>query len=177
MKKSFFLILLVIATTVASAQRARLNAYGAYVFDDKFDSYYDPYNYYNGKINGGGQWGLGIEYMLQPKYCLEVMWIHQSTHAPTYYWDGTTTINEKYSNFDLNIDYALIGGDGHFQAPDVTFCRENIRERLVTLQVLRRRRPAPGNASRAVRDSEPARLSPRLSARRFRDEPARNPAS
>lgn len=104
-------------TILSSAQKVRLNAYGAYVFDDKFDSYYDQYNYYNGKINGGFQGGLGIEYMIQPRYCVEVMWIHQGTQAPTNYWDGSAVVSEKHTDFDLKLDYILVGGEGHFQKP------------------------------------------------------------
>jgi hypothetical protein len=117
MKKLSFLTFMVAMSLSALSQKARLNAYGAYVFDDSYDSYYDPYNYYNGKIMGGFQGGVGLEYMLQPRYCLEVMWQHQSTHAPTNYWDGNATLREKYTNFDINLDYVLIGGDGHVEKP------------------------------------------------------------
>lgn len=125
MKKLVSLIVLAWITSSAFSQttqsgagsRFRLNVYSAYVFDDKFDSYYDPYNYYNGHINGGYQWGLGAEFMVQPRYCVEFMWQHQSTHAPTYYWDGASTLHEKYVDFKLNLDYFLIGGEGHVQAP------------------------------------------------------------
>src|SRR5262249_19200137 len=95
----------------------RLNVYTAYVFDDRFDSYFDPHNYYNGTLNGGFQWGLGAEFMLQPHYCIELLWQHQSTHAPTNYWDGTSTLREKFTNFKVNMDYFLIGGEGHARQP------------------------------------------------------------
>jgi len=118
MKKLFVTVILSAATTVLLAQKARLNAYGMYVFDDKFDSYYDPYNYYNGTLKGSFQYGLGAEFMVSPRNCIELMWQHQSTTAPTeYLYNGTITTQVKHSTFDVNIDYALIGGDGHFQQP------------------------------------------------------------
>lgn len=117
MKKIFLLVCLMAITMVLFAQKIRLNAYGSYVFDDKFDSYYDQYNYYNGKIKGGFQGGVSAEYMIQPKYCVELMWMHQTTTAPTYYWDGSAVISEKFTDFDVDFDYIMIGGEGHYQKP------------------------------------------------------------
>src|SRR5438045_543785 len=123
MKKIILLVLLASTTAISFAQNSftrhtRLNAYGNYVFPDKFDSYYDAYNYYNGTINGSFQGGLGLEFMASERNCFELMWQHQSTHAPTYYLDnGTVGVREKYTNFDLNIDYLMIGSDGHIQKP------------------------------------------------------------
>jgi hypothetical protein len=118
MKKVFLASILVVLTLMATAQHVRLNAYGMYVFPDQFDSYYDPYNYYNGTINGSFQGGLGLEFMRSERNCIELMWQHQSTHAPTYYLDnGAVGQRENYTNFDLNIDYLMIGSDGHIQKP------------------------------------------------------------
>jgi hypothetical protein len=119
MKKFFVTIILSAATTVLLAQKARLNAYGMYVFDDKFDSYYDQYHYYNGTLKGSFQYGLGAEFMVSPHNCIELMWQHQGTTAPTEYIDiGGITSNLKQTTFDVNIDYALIGGDRHFAPPN-----------------------------------------------------------
>jgi hypothetical protein len=60
----FFMSVLLGATSL-QAQDIRANLYGAYVFDDKIDSYYSSSNYYEGKIKGGLQWGGGIEYMVR----------------------------------------------------------------------------------------------------------------
>jgi hypothetical protein len=116
MKKIFLIILSAAIAIGASAQKARLNAYGMYVFDDKFDSYYDQYNYYNGTLNGSFQYGAGVEFMVKPHNCIELMWQHQSTTAPTTYLGGIGN-TLKTTNFDINIDYLLIGGDGHIQKP------------------------------------------------------------
>ena len=117
MKKILVTVLLASVTTVLLAQsKARLNAYGMYVFDDKFDSYYDPYNYYNGTLKGSFQYGLGAEFMVSPHNCIELMWQHQGTTAPTEYIGGVAS-TLKHTTFDVNIDYAMIGGDRHFAPP------------------------------------------------------------
>jgi hypothetical protein len=123
MKKFFLLGLLVTVTLVSFAQNsftqhARLNAYGTYVFPDGFDSYYSNTSYYNGTIDGSFQGGVGLEYMASERNSFEIMWQHQSTHAPTYYLDYSSFgPDEKHTNFDLSIDYVTIGSDGHIQKP------------------------------------------------------------
>jgi len=117
MKKIFFVVISILITVIAFGQveqHARLNAYGMYSFQDKFDSYYDSYNYYNGQINAAFQGGLGIEYMAMPHTCVELMWLHQSTNAPTTYQEGVGN-GVKTTNFSLNMDYLLIGSDAHVQ--------------------------------------------------------------
>src|SRR5437870_1978984 len=63
----------------------RINIYGIYTFDDSFSSSYDTYNYYEGKIKGGMQFGAGIEFMVKHTYGVELLWIGQNTKAPTTY--------------------------------------------------------------------------------------------
>jgi hypothetical protein len=121
MKKIFFLLLLTGIAGMVHAQspqpeKARINGYANYVFDDKFDSYYDAYNYYNGKIKGGFQWGIGAEFMLKPMYGLELMYLNQSTTAPTTYQGGIGS-TLKTENFDMNIGYLLLGGNRYLQKP------------------------------------------------------------
>lgn len=93
------------------AQEFRINLYSAYAFDDKFDSYYSNTNYYQGKIKGGLQWGGGIEYMLRPEYGVELLYLRQSTHAPTTY--STGVITARQTEFDLGVNYILLGGSRH----------------------------------------------------------------
>lgn len=112
MKKTSFLFLLAAITIQVSAQKARLNGYASYVFDDSFSSYYDSYNYYSGKVSGGFQWGLGIEYLLQPHYGIELMYFGQDANAPTSYQEGQASIG-KNTNFNLHLNYILLGGNRH----------------------------------------------------------------
>lgn len=48
--KTILAVLLLAIVAPAMSQGVRVNAYGGYVFDDNVDSYYDPSNYYEGKI-------------------------------------------------------------------------------------------------------------------------------
>lgn len=109
------LMCLIIVSSI-KAQEKRINLYGGYVFDDKFDSYYDAYNYYNGKIKGGFQYGGGIEFMIRPDYGVELLYIGQSTTAPTTYYDYYSLIEGvKTSTFDVNLNYAMLAGSSHVQ--------------------------------------------------------------
>jgi hypothetical protein len=112
MKKTSILFLLAFITMHVSAQKARLNGYGSYVFDDSFSSYYDNYNYYSGKISGGFQWGVGLEYLMQPHYGIELIYFGQSATAPTSYQEGQASLG-KNTNFDLHLNYILLGFNRH----------------------------------------------------------------
>ena len=59
-------ILIAGLTTMATAQHARINLYGSYVFDDKINNNYSSTSYTNATINGGFQYGIGAEFMVQP---------------------------------------------------------------------------------------------------------------
>jgi hypothetical protein len=109
--KTIFSILAVWALAQGQAvyaQKININLYGAYVFDDKFDSYYSSSSYYEGKIKGGLQWGGGIEYMVQPEYGVELLYLRQSTNAPTTYATSIVTAGE--TDFDLGLNYILLAG-------------------------------------------------------------------
>ena len=102
------LIFLCMATV---AQDIRVNAYGSYVFDDKVDSYYDNTSYYNGKINGGFQWGAGIELLPRAVQGIELLYIRQDTKAPiTYFRNGI-----KNTTFDLGLNYIMLGSNRYFR--------------------------------------------------------------
>lgn len=98
--------------TLSTAQNVRFNAYAAYVFDDNVDSYYDPYNYYRGRINGGFQWGGGLEFMVDQTKGIELKYLRRDAVAPMeYYKDGAV----RYKDFDLAMNYILIGGSNYFK--------------------------------------------------------------
>lgn len=104
------LLLAGIAVT-AAAQGVRLNGYSSYVFDDKVDSYYDPYNYYNGTIKGGYSWGVGAEFLAAPTKGIELKYLHRSTTAPMEYYKNTL----QTATFDVGLNYILIGGNNYFK--------------------------------------------------------------
>jgi opacity protein-like surface antigen len=98
-------------TGMAFAQNIRMNGYAAYVFDDKVDSYYDPNNYYNGRIDGGFQWGAGLEYMVSHSKGIEIKYLRRDCTAPMeYYKNGI-----QHKTFDVAMNYILIGGSNYFQ--------------------------------------------------------------
>lgn len=110
---SFALLLSTFVSNIAYAQGGiNLNLYGAYVFDDKFDTYYTSSQYYEGKIKGGFQWGIGAEYLIQPEYGIELFYLRQDTNAPTRYngvFGGDGDVN-----LDLAINYILLAPTKHF---------------------------------------------------------------
>jgi hypothetical protein len=115
MKKTFILLhIAMIGLSInLSAQSTRLNVYGSYIFDDAVDSYYDQNSYYKGKVEGGFQWGVGVEFMRNRAMGLELTYLHQSTTAPfTYYKNGVKT-----TIFDLKLNYIMLGGNRYFGQP------------------------------------------------------------
>ncbi len=100
-----------IMSSFVNAQKVKFNAYSAYVFDDRVDSYYDANNYYDGKIQGGYQWGLGIEYMVHATKGIELRYLRQDTKAPMNYYDDGV----QFKDFELGLNYILIGGSNYFK--------------------------------------------------------------
>lgn len=115
MRLIFLVTMLTISLQIASAQQTptkfRINALAGYVFDDSFDSYYDPNSYYDGVLKGGFQWGVGFEYMVREVYGVELLYYRQDTKAPvTYFQNGI-----KDTDFDLGVNYILLGGNRYFK--------------------------------------------------------------
>jgi len=100
----------------ASAQTTRLNGYAMYVFDDKFDSYYDNSNYYQGKFKGGLQWGAGLEYLPHPSSGVELIYLNQKTTAlTTYAYTGLSGV--KTTNFDVGFNWLMLAGNRYMRKP------------------------------------------------------------
>ena len=139
--KLFFPAILLMLSLNSVSQNVRLNAYTAGVFDDKFDSYYDPTNYYNGVVKGGFQWGAGLEYMAHAAYGVELSYLHQSTHAPTtYYKSGVKT-----TNFDLSENYIMLGGNRYLRKPGSKV--EGFGGAMIGVNFLNLDNPDNGNSS------------------------------
>jgi len=114
--KSILSILLLFFFITASSQTTRLNGYAMYVFDDKFDSYYSPGDYYNGKFKGGLQWGVGLEYLPTPTNGIELVYLNQQTTADTYYWIPGDS-RETHTNFDVGFNWAMLAFNRHMRKP------------------------------------------------------------
>lgn len=105
--KTIFVFLSFLLSTInGRAQSLRLHQYNSYVFNNKFDSYYDNTAFYRGRINGGYQWGVGIEYRSADEMGYELVYLRQDTKAPTTYYSNGI----KSTNFDLGINYIMGAG-------------------------------------------------------------------
>lgn len=112
-----YLVLLIATSAVYSqgAKSIRVNLYGAYTFEDSFDSYYDYGNYYQGQLQDGFQYGIGAEFEVRPNSFVEILYLREDTNAPTQYYDGG--IFDKYADFDVAMNYVLLGGTRSFRKP------------------------------------------------------------
>lgn len=91
----------------------RFHGYATYAFtDNKVESYYSSTDYFRGKINGGFQYGGGIEVMPAPAIGIEITYLRLDSKAPTYYWG---TISEQYTNFDLSQNWLFLSFNKYLQ--------------------------------------------------------------
>ena len=114
MKKIILSIILFAGiTSLATAQNVRLNGYAAYVFDDEIDSYYDQSNQYYGQINGGFQWGAGLEYVVGETKGIEIKYLRRDATAPMHFYKNSSILQEK--DLDVALNYILLGGSNYFK--------------------------------------------------------------
>ena len=133
-------LLAFVMPAIGQQKQSRINLYGGYVFDDKVDSYYDPTSYYNGTVKGGFQWGGGIEFLPHYNMGIELLYLRQDTKAPMNYYSGGV----KYTNFDLGINYVLLGGNRYFQKPGGKV--EGFGGFLVGVDIMSLKNPTNGNS-------------------------------
>lgn len=109
MKKLLLGSVLIISALTVSAQLEgiRLNGYSAYVFDNSFDTYYTSNQYLRGKIKGGFQWGVGMEFLPTEDYGIELVYYRQDTEAPVSYDYGIGVADREV---DLGVNYIMLGG-------------------------------------------------------------------
>jgi hypothetical protein len=92
----------------ASGPSLRLNGYTTYAFaDNHVDSYYSATSYFDGKIEGGFQYGGGLEILPYPALGAEIMYLRLDSKAPMSYWNGS----EVHSNFDLAQNFLLFSAN------------------------------------------------------------------
>ena len=100
-------------TSMNSGTDVRLNLYGAYAFQDSFDSYYSGGNY-SGKIQDGLQYGGGIEYIVGNHTGVELSYTGQTTNVKTNYY-YTLPANNTTINYDAQVNYIMLGGNKYFR--------------------------------------------------------------
>jgi hypothetical protein len=114
MKKMLFLPILLLFSIVGFPQKSvpiSLNLYGGYTFPDHLDlGYYNGYSNY-GYLNGGGQFGGGLEFFLNPLRSIELSYQYMGTSCPFYDYLGQT----NRGNDKATIQYILIGGNNYFE--------------------------------------------------------------
>ncbi len=117
MKKTIILLPLMILSALSYAQSLRVNTYAGYVFDDRFESYYSSSSYFKGKVEGGFQWGAGLEYKFpSTTKAFELLYINQNTNAPTDYRDDSILGGQVQSiNLNLNSHWIMANGINYFQ--------------------------------------------------------------
>jgi len=107
MKHLFLVCGLILFGVMAGHAQIRINAYTSYVFDDSFDSRYSSTSYFNGRINGGLQWGVGLEFTPSETFGFELLYLRQDTDVPVNYWrDGPQS-----AVLDVGINYIMAGGN------------------------------------------------------------------
>ena len=109
-KKLLALIVSCFSFFFLSAQEFRVNLFGQYVFDDHVESYYSTTSYYEGTIKGGFKWGGGLEYLVNPAYGINLIYLTQSTTAPLNYYDNNPPAGLKNREFDLTTHWIMLGG-------------------------------------------------------------------
>jgi hypothetical protein len=72
--------------------------------------YYSNTDYLNGKIEGGFQWGGGLEYMIHIQQGIELSYLRLDTEAPITYYDLT----EKKATLDVASNYLMLGSTRYF---------------------------------------------------------------
>jgi hypothetical protein len=108
MKKYMLLFFAGCTAALASAQDIRLNGYCHYVFDDQVESYYSNTNYFNGIIEGGTLWGLGLEFKPHPEFGFELLYLRQDTKAYVHYYD-LASVGDRDADIDLGINWIMAG--------------------------------------------------------------------
>jgi len=151
MKKLFLIIALTPLSMAVYAQMPiRLNAYGAYVFDDKFDTYYSSTDYIYGKIKGGFMWGVGIEGKVREDYGAELMYFRLDTKAPV------ETFTNRNRTIDLAVNYIMLGGVRYLTVSDGKI--EPYGGLMLGMAIFDNKKPQGGEASGATKFAWGARL-------------------
>jgi hypothetical protein len=146
MKKAFLLMIMITIGSFSFAQKARLNFYSAYVFNDGISSAYDSYTYFEGTLKGGYQWGLGLEFTVRPTYNIELLYQRQDTYAPLTYQSGIAT-QVKYGEFDVSMDYIMVGFNKSMPSSNKKV--EGYGGFMLGLAIVNAKNPETGNSNSA----------------------------
>lgn len=109
MKKSLIIILILFSGFYVNAQSTgaiRLNAYGSYNFNERvpLDAFYTD-------VQGGFQWGAGLEYFVRRNKSLELKYLRMDTKTPLFRYGGEQ-VNK--GNDDAAFNYIMLAGNNYF---------------------------------------------------------------
>jgi hypothetical protein len=116
MKKIIVSLCLIAGISSIATAQLRLNAYGSYTFNDGISYYNNPQAYFNGTVEGGFQWGAGLEYVIPNGQggAVEFKYLHQDANTPfTFY--NTTTNSPESQTAELGINYYMVDGTKYFK--------------------------------------------------------------
>jgi len=116
--KKLIVVLLYLTCGLVSAQEIRLNTYSGYVFKNQVDSYYSNSRFFDGTIQDGFRWGVGIEYQMPAGNAIEIQYSRQNTNVPTRYL-GDFDNEIQFTDFDMNIDWIMVNGTRYFPVSDL----------------------------------------------------------
>ncbi len=89
----------------SSGPAVRLHGYTTYAFDDNsVDSYYSDTQYFEGSVNGGFQWGGGLEVMPAPTIGVEFTYLRLDSKAPINYYNNGI----QFTEFDMAHNYLFL---------------------------------------------------------------------
>ncbi len=102
-------------TMAAKAQHSdiRLNGYAVGAFSDKVDSYYSSTDYFNGQVNGGLQWGGGIEIKPNKMMGVEFLYNRLDTKANLDYFNSSNS-RPQNGTFTTAINNYMLGINRYF---------------------------------------------------------------
>jgi len=111
------LLLTILFSYAGYAQKQlRLNAYSAYACaDNHVSSMYNSYGaYYEGSVEGGYQWGGGLEMLVGPTKGIELKYLRQDAIGSMNSYNSIG-IGTKPEDLDIAINYILLGGTNYFK--------------------------------------------------------------
>jgi outer membrane protein W len=112
MKKIIVSLCLIAGISSIATAQLRLNAYGAYVFNDGIETYNNATQYANATVEGGFQWGFGLEYMVRDGKGIEFKYVHQDANVPVTFVNGGPA---QKGTGKLGINYYMFGGSNYFK--------------------------------------------------------------
>ena len=110
MKKSLIIILILFSGIYVKAQspgNIRFNAYGSYNFNERvpIDAFYTD-------VQGGFQWGAGLEYFVRRNKSLELKYLRMDTKTPLFRNINGEQVNK--GNDDAAFNYIMLAGNNYF---------------------------------------------------------------